>query len=76
MYYEKNNFDFNNQKIHNDTISLLYLLDKKKISRNEAFVVLQKKYGLSEKAYELLLINKEGVLEHEEKILLKLLDFS
>lgn len=75
LCYEKNDFDFNNQKFHNDTISLLYLLDKKKISRKEAFVVLQKKYGLSEKACELLLINKEGVLEHEDKILSKLLDF-
>jgi len=76
LYYEKNNFDFNNQKFHNDVISLLYLLDKKKISQNEAFVVLQKKYGLNEKGCELLLINKEGVLEHEEKSLSKLLDFS
>jgi len=59
----------------NDIIFLLYLLDKNKITKKEAFVILKNKYNLDDSTCQNLLVKKEGLVESESEILSDLLRF-
>ena len=61
--------DFSSQTLFlektSDIIFLIYLFEKQKMTKNQVFSILKKKYNVAEDICEALVIKKEGLLHYD-----------